>query len=296
MNDKRKTRRDFLAEQIKFLAAATLIPAPLASMLRVTRVEPEADKAKAANGMRKAEKKPIDELAKPYIGEKLKYELTFLNVVDAGKAQITFEQDYGGGYVGTIDVKTTKAVAKLTKHREQTFTSRMTVKTVDGSPRFVTSIHTRIAIKEGEKYRSTHRFVQGKWYYMKFVGDKKVKTKSRKMKAGTYYEDLVAAFYNFRAGAYGKPEKGKKYTVNTIPHKGVKTFSYKIASDNEMKKEKKWIKGNKGAEYMMIVEIDQKIFGGKRGEALLLADKRSRPLSAKVRDVTGFGDVYANKK
>ena len=34
---------------------------------------------------------------------------------------------------------------------------------------------------------------------------------------GVYYDDPLAAFYNFRYGAYGKVEENKKFRIKTFP-------------------------------------------------------------------------------
>lgn len=294
-------RRTFLSRQLSAMIAGAVLPWPLAKLARVQIVEAsEIGTGKfflAKKGGLQKQAAPIHPMAKPFIGEKFRYNVTLMGMINAAEGKVYFAQD-GKGYKGTIEAKAT-GVAKLV-YKEQMFFSHMAVETVNGKLRFLTKIHSRTTTKGDETKRSTHRFdyVRKKWYYQRYLNDKLVKkrTYNSRMTSGKIYDDFVSFFYNFRAKVYGPVEFGKKYTITTIPFKKVDTYTIEVASKEQMKEEKKWIEKFPDTSFMVILKINQKIFGMKTGEAKLIGDKNLKPLSGYVKDAAVFGDVYANIK
>ena len=293
-----KSRRDYLAEQMRLLLAGAMFPWPLSSLVRVRPAAPTPPKK--SGGLKTTKKQadagPVHPLAKKFVGEKLKYDVTFLWMVNAAEGSVTFKRDVGKGYVGKIEAKAKGLIGWVTNQRSQTLISHMSVRNINGQDRFVTNIYRWISQKGDTEYKSNHimNFTRKKWYYRRYVNGKLVKVRTRKIKGNAPYDDLVVLAYNFRAGVYGPVQYGKTYSVTTIPFKKVSKFSFQVASKEQMAKEKKWIKQHPKAKYMVVVKIDKKIFGIKTGEAKMLGNKDLVPISAYVKDAVHFGNVYAD--
>jgi Protein of unknown function (DUF3108) len=295
----KKTRRDFLTEQFQMFAVGALFSWPLSKLVRVRPRKqappppqrPTIDKTAA---LRKKKDYPTDPLAAPFIGENLHYDVTFLWVVNAAEGIITFHKD-GPNYVGTMIARVKGVVGWLTAYKSQKFLSRMRVKTINGVRRFVTHYHARYTTKNDTVHQSVHsfNFEKDKWYNKRFKNGKKTKSRTRKLK-GRILDDFVAVNYNFRAGAYGKIEKGRSYTVQTLPYKKIDRFTFKVATDEEMATDKKWVANHPGGTLMVIVKVDQKVFGIKTGEARILGNDKKIPLAGYIKDATSFGNVYAD--
>jgi len=303
--EKKKGRRDFLSDSIRMFLLGSLFSWPLSSLFGVKIASAEEEKPTLPAGIKKQSgfsTKPVGPphpKFKQFLGESLFFDITFLRVINAATGKVSFSRDKGGGYVGEIEAKAAGLVGKLTSHRSQTYTSTMQVETVNGVDRLVTGLHTRLTETTSVKIRSRHRFdyKRNKWYYRRYKnGQKKpIKNWTKTVPPHTFYDDFVAIFYNFRAGAYGPVDYGKNFTVTTIPYKGVDKFSFSIATKEEMEKDndRKWIEGYGDAKYMIKVRIDQKIFGVKAGLAKLLGSKELIPLAGLVKEATSFGNVYA---
>jgi hypothetical protein len=197
--------------------------------------------------------------------------------------------------VATFEAKAKGVVSMLTTHRRQVLTSTMKIKKVNGVERFLTTIHKYDTYKEKDEYHTTNILSYRKkhWYYRKIKNGKVIKNKTRTIKGNEPYDDFVVAAYNFRAGVYGPVKPGRKYTITTLPWKGIKKFSFEVLSEKEMKKQSKLLRKFPDGEVMVKIQIDKKIFGIKTGSAYLLGDKNLVPLAAQVEDVVHFGNVYA---
>ena len=301
---RKKSRRDYMTEQIRLLIVGAVIPLPLRPFVQVKPQEPAPtppSKPKKSGGLknktkRKTEQGPVHPLALKFMGESLQYNVTFLWMANAASGTVKFKRDVGKGYVGEVEANAKGFIGWITSHKKQKVTSHMTVEKINGVDRFVTTIYRYESKKGEETNRSTHFFNYKKkrWYKRSYKGDKLHKTSTKKIKGDAPYDDMVCMSYNFRAGVYGLIDYGKKYTVTTIPYKGVSKFSFHVASKDEMGKEKKWIKQHPTAKYMVVIKIDQKIFGIKTGFAKMLGDSDLVPIAATVQDAVSFGNVYAD--
>jgi hypothetical protein len=296
-----KNRRDFLADQLGIFIAGAMFPWPLSAGVKVARAEvPKEKPAKHSGGLKRSAGKvkteyPVHPFAQQFLGEELEYRVSFLWVKNAATGFIRFKKGPGKGYIGEYEARAGKLVGWLTSHKNLKMRSHMMVKNVNGKERFITKQFEYISQKGEKTSKSIHlmTYEKHRWYYRKFVDDKLVKERRRKIPNGKIYDDFVVASYNLRSGVYGKLDPGAKITIITIPYKGVDTFSFHMATKEEMKKQKKWISKHPKAKHMAVVKINKKIFGIKTGSALLLGDKDMVPIAATVEEVIHFGSVEA---
>ncbi len=295
-------RRRFLKDSAGVFLASLVGPSFLRPFTTVRRVEetgagetaPEKKKTRAMRRKASAKDVKIDPLFRPFLGEKLVYDVNFLWTIRAAEVVVTFRQGLGEEIVGTLEAKAKGVVGWATNMRRQVFKSRLVVRVFDGKKRLLSTNFSHLSENTKRVKKTLHRFNYEKRrrYYRKYINGKLKKKRTKKIPSHVkYYEDFVGLAYNVRAGVYGDMPPGKTIKIHTVPYKGIDEYTLRIATKKEMKEEKKWIGRHPDAKYMGIVKIHQKIFGLKTGEGKVLADKGFLPIAGKVKDAVSFGDV-----
>jgi hypothetical protein len=117
-----------------------------------------------------------------------------------------------------------------------------------------------------------------------------VETGGEPMQPDHRYDDMLAALYNFRAGVYGPVERGRRYEVQTLPVKGVRSFSIRVLDgDAEAAARRKFELGKGGL--VIAARVPREIFG-REGEVLAWLSPDLVPLGGSVERYVGFGDVH----
>jgi len=99
--------------------------------------------------------------------------------------------------------------------------------------------------------------------------------------------------YNFRNGAYGKVEKGKKYVIKTIPEKGHDEIAIEV-KDLEFENEVRANEGRKPREeYLMDVVVPKEVFKTESGRIRFWASRHLIPIESTVKDYVFLGDLHA---
>ena len=130
------------------------------------------------------------------------------------------------------------------------------------------------------------------WFLYK--NDKLVKSKLDPIPEGVFFDDILAAFYNFRNGVYGDLGKGKKYKIDTIPDKSMKDISVYIKTDAERKKFNE-DQRRKDVEDLLVlkVAVPKDVFKTETGELLFWSSKHFIPLETTIKNYVAFGDLHA---
>jgi hypothetical protein len=117
-----------------------------------------------------------------------------------------------------------------------------------------------------------------------------VETGGEPLRPDHRYDDMLAALYNFRAGVYGPVERGGRYEVQTLPVKGVRSFTIRVLDgDAEAGARRKFELGKGG--FVIAARVPQEIFG-REGEVLAWLSPDLVPLGGSVERYVGFGDVH----
>jgi hypothetical protein len=272
------TRRLFL----KYLLGLPLLSS-LPFYLQETRADPPAPPRKGKNS--------IGEFFK---GEELFYDGGFWLFKRVAVGKIGFKKlEEEGCYIATLQGETLGVLGWMARYRVDTYRSIM--EEVDGGKR-LRSVLFEEDVKIGNKRkRRTHFFdyQKRKWIQVTQRYDRPHVREEEEIPPGMVYDDFITGFYNFRYGAYGKIEKGKKYTVPTFPKKGPANYEIWIASKEEEERKKKSLKFKEGREYMIKLFIGPELTHSKEGmiEGWLLKDLI--PMEGMIRDVILYGDVKA---
>jgi hypothetical protein len=108
---------------------------------------------------------------------------------------------------------------------------------------------------------------------------------------GVIYDDFLTASYNFRYGAYGEIERGRKYSVKTLPKRGTSSYEVIVAGKEEEEKRRRSMKLKEGKEFFVKLILDPEITHSKDGIIEGWLSKELYPLEGVIKDVFLFGDV-----
>jgi hypothetical protein len=227
-------------------------------------------------------------------GEELFYDGGFWIFKRVATGKISFKKLEGEGrYIATLRGETLSFLGWAARYRMDTYRSVM--EEVDGGKR-LRSILFEENVKIGSKLRRRTYFCDYQKRRWVKVRRRKNGTEARteeEIPAGTVYDDFITGFYNFRYGAYGKIERGKKYTVPTFPKKGLAHYEVWIASKEEEEREKKSLEFKEGREYRIKLFIGPEITHSKDGMIEGWLSKDLIPMEGMIRDVILYGDVKA---
>lgn len=233
-----------------------------------------------------AEKKTIGQT---FAGEELVYEIGFWVFDDIAESRLKLEEGEDGVYTATLTARTSGIVDKILRHRKDRYVARLRM--ADDGGRFVTESFEKEVEMDGKgRKRAIHTVDYAKrtvsWTYWK--GDEKEKEGTADIPEGMFVDDPIAAFYNFRFGAYGKIEEGRVYNIASFPKDGrFPEISIRIIPEREIKKKRK----RKTSDYLADARIDKDLFGSKNGEIEINFTNGMLPVQAVAKGVLLFGDV-----
>ena len=108
---------------------------------------------------------------------------------------------------------------------------------------------------------------------------------------GMVYDDFLTASYNFRFGAYGLVERGRRYTVTTFPRKGPATYEVSVAAGEEEEKRRRAERIKDGKDFLVRLSLDPQITHSKEGAIEGWLSRDFLPVEGTIKDVVLFGDV-----
>ena len=128
---------------------------------------------------------------------------------------------------------------------------------------------------------------------------KKSGEKSRKeidIPDGVVYDDPVTAFYNFRAGVYGKVEPGRDVLIHTVPgKKSENILRLSVLAKEAADKRRAAEEDKAGKDLLVRVQMDRETLSSKKGELEVWFDHNLVPVSGVVKDVRLFGDIRGKR-
>ncbi|MBI5560570.1 MAG: DUF3108 domain-containing protein [Deltaproteobacteria bacterium] len=221
-----------------------------------------------------------------FAGEELTYNIGFWLFEGVAVGKVRLERN-GPLYVATLSAYTT-GLSDWLKHREDTYTAK--IEEVEGGRRFRTLSFEEDVIVGSKKRKILTEidYKRGVVKWRRWKNEKLSKTLEFPVKPGITYDDPLTAFYNFRYGAYGPIEEGRRYTIRTFP--GDKEKEVDIGLSIVTGEERKKRAGDKEG-YLADVKLAKELFDSSSGEIEVLFDKRLVPMKAVARDIVFFGDV-----
>ncbi len=231
-----------------------------------------------------------------FAGETLYYDVSFLFFNNAATAEIKFSK-FNGHFQARLVAETKGFVGFFTNYRKHVYKSIFDV--VDNGKRVRTRQFEREVIVGRSSERTVHYldYRTRKHVWLLYKDDELVENKSETIPEGIYFDDVLAAFYNFRNEAYGKLEKGKNFKIDTIPDQSMKEISAYINSDEEKERFAKLVGQDPIDDLLLIkVKIPKDVFKTDSGELMLWTSSHLIPFQTTVKDYILLGDLKAHFK
>jgi hypothetical protein len=231
-------------------------------------------------------------VAKRFLGEKLTYYLGFLWFDQAADCVIKLQRDeLSGQYLASMCAKTRGFIGWLTGYRENLYVSHL--EEIEGGRRLRPVLFEKRVTKGDNIDISTHRFdyqqkqidfviIRNNWIISQDCVD---------IPEGIIYEDLLSAFYNFRAGVFGEIKTGHNYVIPSLPDQGIDKYTVEVldqAYSREIHQRQDW---STDTDFILRVKVSKEIFGTREGLIWIQMSKNSLPLRAVAEDAIGLGDV-----
>jgi len=231
-------------------------------------------------------------IAEFFRGEQLEYQIGVGLFKRVALGKLSFRPlRTTGRYLATLEAETLGVLGWVARYRVDTYCCIM--EEVEGGRR-LRSISFEEDVKIGNKLRRrTHFFdyQKRKWIQVRQRKDGTTVRKEAKIPPEMVYDDFLTASYNFRYGAYGEIERGKKYTVATFPRKGSSSYEVIVAGKEEEEKRRKSERSKDGKDFYLKLYLDPEITHSKEGLIEGWLSKDLYPLEGAIKDVFLFGDV-----
>jgi Protein of unknown function (DUF3108) len=239
-------------------------------------------------------KKEKDSIGQYFNGEELFYDAGFWVFKRVATGKISFKKlEEKGRYMAVLQGETLGVLGWVAHYRVDTY--RSIVEEVEEGRR-LRSVSFEEDVKIGDKRKKrTHFFDYQKrmWIQVAQRYDRPIVREEEEIPPGMVYDDFITGFYNFRYGAYGEIERGRKYTVSTFPKKGPSHYEVWIAPEEEEEKNRKSLKVKEGKEYLIRLFIGPDITRSKDGMIEGWLSKDFIPIEGRIRNVILLGDAKA---
>lgn len=226
-----------------------------------------------------------------FAGEEFTYRVGFWMFQDVAVGSIGLKKGKNGDYVATLKASTTGFVDRLFFHREDVYTA--TLRLVDGGKRFRTMSFEK-NILSGEKRARTLTemdYKSGRISMKAWRDDTLRKSTELKIPNGVIYDDPLAAFYNFRFGAYGPVKEGGEYHILTLPKEGKPDIKIDIWMATRDEFDAYSPDKDPRARYFSKFHLDKELFDSATGVIEILFNKDLVPVVAVAKDILFLGDV-----
>jgi len=225
------------------------------------------------------------------VGESLRYDIAFLWFDRLAEGRISFSAgEKPGTYQAILEAKTLGVAAWLTSDRMQRYVSHMDV-APDGRLRSLT-FESHIIKGNGKDRSDTTRLYTFDHRnhgirYQRARNGKFYKDEQLPMSLDSPPNDILTAFYNFRAGFFGPIREGNHYAIPTFNREGNGEIRVEILSREERPDDPFFPPGG----LLGRVFLDKEIMDTEGGAVYVWFDDLGRPLRGVVENVIGIGNV-----
>jgi len=239
----------------------------------------------------------LPELLERIKNEKLTFQIFYLDLIKFAEGYVLFGQRSEKYFFAESLVEVAGISDLFTNYKSQLATSNMEL-SLEPAPRLIPRTFNRhIVLRDRQiQTRNTFDYKRCRWSSKIYRDGKLKKRRRRKIPDGVIYENFLSAFYNLRLEAFGPIAKGQTIEFNTIPYKGVDSVSLEIASPEAEKNEARWLKGIGDAEFLIMMQVTEKIMGIKPAKLLAAADKDLIPIAGLIKDALPLGNIYVDLK
>lgn len=250
-------------------------------------VAPGAEEITADRPVLEARVLSFDEL----VGREFSYDISFLWFDHLAKGRFSLlPGEQPGTYRAVLEARTLGVAAWLTQDRVQSYVALME-RQQDGQLRSL-RYESRIIRRRDKKLierskRFTFDHVRREVRIEKLADGKQVWEEVRPMAAESTPNDILTAFFNFRAGYFGPLEAGRHYLVPTFNRQGAGNIEIDLLSS----KERGALDFFPASGLVARLKVDPEIFDSEDGGIYVWLDDQLRPARGVVQNVIGLGDV-----
>ena len=223
-----------------------------------------------------------------------RYNVKFLWFNNMAEARLFFKKGKNPHeYKAVLEGRTKGFIGWLTSHRMHRYASTMELIDTPNGPHLRSSRFLREVIK-GEEKEETAYILDYKERQVTVRHSKKGmddEVNRYDMPGDNIYEDLLSAYFNFKSGVFGNIKKGAVFEINTISKKQVLKVKVTVVDDNT-RVMNELTEINDKASFIIKLELDRELFGQKNGIVWAWTDMNIIPLTGRIVDVIGFGDVW----
>jgi hypothetical protein len=232
-----------------------------------------------------------ESIGERFNGEVMKYEFGFWIFSRAGEGEAAFRSLGHGKYFAAHEGRTLGFVGWVTRYRKDIYSS--TMGTINDGKRLIPlRFEEEIIIGDSRRQRVTRYHYAARKIVVETRKEGAEQREEIEIPLGMLYDDPKTAFYNFRAGVYGKVEPGKEFIIPTVPRNGrFQAVRLAVVSREETERRRSAEEDRRGKDLFLTVQIDKDLVGSIPGlvEAWFRSDLV--PVSGVAKDVFFFGDV-----
>jgi len=233
-----------------------------------------------------------DPIGEYFQGEVMKYDIGFWVFSRVGEGVAAFRSLGDGKYEAFHEGRTLGFVGWISRHRRDVYRSIMG--TINNGRRLI-PLRFEEDVIIGPKVRK--RITVYDYAARKVTIDtQKEEGNSREeveMPYGVLYDDPMTAFYNFRFGVYGKVERGKEFSIRTVPREESRKIIRLIVASKEEEERRRSAEVEKEGKHLFIkVYLDNELVGSLHGEVEVWFSKDIIPMTGVAKDVFFYGDIY----
>ncbi|KIH77015.1 Protein of unknown function [Geoalkalibacter ferrihydriticus] len=224
------------------------------------------------------------------VGESLPYDISFLWFNRLAHARLSFVPGQESGtYRATLDTNTRGLAATLTRNRSDVFSSVME-RLPDGRLRSLVyesqTTRGRGSSRATRISRYTYNYAEGEIYRDRIRGGEQSR-EVYEMPEDGFFNDVLTAFYNFRAGYFGEIVPGGRYEIPTFTRHGSGSIIVQVYAEGH----RPFGTDFPSSGILCRVEIDEEIFDTGDGDVYVWFDDLGRPAIGVVENVLNVGDV-----
>lgn len=225
------------------------------------------------------------------LGESFSYDIAFLWFDRLAEGRLVFSTEQPPNtYRAVLEARTLGLAAWLTRDRVQRYVSVMEM-APDGQMRSL-SHESRIIKGQGENRkdrikRYTFDYQKRQVRYQRARDGKFYKEEMLPMGEDEFPNDILTAFYNFRAGVFGPFKAGARYTIPKFGRKGTLEIVVEILPAEKWRGHPFFPPGG----LLCRISVDPDVFDTEGGQVYVWFDDFGRPARGIVENVIGLGDV-----
>ncbi len=232
-----------------------------------------------------------DRVGERFKGEVLKYDIRFWILGRVGEGEAVFKSLGQGKYQADHEARTVGIAGWVSRYRRDVY--RSTMGTINEGRRLIPlRFEEDVIIGKASRKRVTSFDYPRRKILIENRQSGKMTREEVDIPFGVLYDDPMTAFYNFRAGVYGKVEPGRKIIIHTTPLQGKpRNIRLNVAPRDVAAKKRAAESDPDDKDIYLTVHMDKEMVGSLHGLVYAWFTRDVVPVSGVAKDVIFWGDI-----